>query len=59
MKKSAHWYSAAGQACHEVPNKSKPGTSRPTTLRDARTMKLLPSVTTILGLLDKPQLTDW
>lgn len=59
MKKSSHWYDIKGTACHEVPNKSKPGTSRPTTLKDARALGLLPSVTTILDLMDKPQLTDW
>lgn len=59
MKKSSHWYTAKGDSCHEVPNKSKPGTSRSTTLTDARKLGLFPSVTTILALLDKPQLTDW
>lgn len=59
MKKSSHWYSSTGTPCHEVPNASKPGTKRPTTIRDARTLKLFPSVTTILGILDKPQLNDW
>jgi hypothetical protein len=32
---------------------------RPTTLADARKLGLLPSVTTILGIIDKPQLVDW
>lgn len=59
MKKYSHWYDLKGTACHEVPNKSKPGTGRPTTLKDARSLGLLPSVTTILDVLDKPQLTDW
>lgn len=59
MKKSSHWYTAKGDSCHEVPNKSKPGASRSTTLTDARKLGLFPSVTTILDLLDKPQLTDW
>jgi hypothetical protein len=59
MKKSAHWYRPDGSSCHTVPNKTKPGESRPTTLRDARALSLLPSVTTILGILDKPQLNDW
>lgn len=35
------------------------GKERPTTLRDARKYGLVPSVTTILGLLDKPALTAW
>jgi hypothetical protein len=59
MKKSSHWYDVTGKACHTVPNKSKPGESRPTSLKDARVLGLLPSVTTILDILDKPQLTDW
>lgn len=59
MKKSAHWYRPDGTSCHTVPNKSKPGESRATSLTDARKLGLLPSVTTILDLLDKPQLTDW
>lgn len=59
MKKSGHWYDLRGTACHEMPNKSKPGTTRPTTLKDARALGLLPSVTSILDILDKPQLTDW
>jgi hypothetical protein len=41
-----------------VPNKDGDGT-RTTTLRDARKLNLLPSVTTIIGILDKPQLTKW
>lgn len=59
MKKSAHWYRPDGTSCHTVPNKSKPGESRATSLTDARKLGLLPSVTTILDILDKPQLTDW
>jgi len=59
MKRSAHWYKHDGTSCHEMPNKSKPGTSRPTSLRDARSLNLLPSVSGILDILDKPQLQDW
>jgi hypothetical protein len=58
VKKSSHWYRVDGSPCHEVPNKAKGG-NRPTTLTDARKLGLLPSVTTILDLLDKPQLNDW
>lgn len=53
-----HWYTADGQAAYEQPKADGSGT-RPTTLRDARKLGLLPSVTTILGTLDKPQLTLW
>ena len=57
--KGGHWYSRERTSVHEVPNKSKPGTMRPTTLRDARGLGLFPSVTTVIGILDRPQLTDW
>lgn len=58
-KESSHWYFPNGKSCHTQPVKSRPGDTRPTTLADARKLKLLPSVTGILGVLDKPQLTDW
>lgn len=58
MKKSSHWYRADGTSCHEVLNKSNGG-KRATNLTDARKLGLLPSVTTILDILDKPQLNDW
>lgn len=58
-KESGHWYDRTGKSCHTQPKKSAPGETRATTLADARKLGLLPSVTTILGILDKPQLTDW
>ena len=58
MSKSQHWYDRTGQAVFEVP-KAKGGGMRATTLADARKLGLYPSVTTVLGVLDKPQLTDW
>ncbi len=54
---SAHWYTRDGRPVHEV--QSKNGEWRPTTLRDARKMDLLPSVTSILQVLNKPQLEAW
>ena len=42
---------------HSVP--SLKGAPRPTTLRDARKLGLLPSVTNILGVIAKPELTAW
>lgn len=55
-----HWYTKAGEPMHEVPNKSKPGTFRETTLRDARKLKLAPSVTTVLKVVDKGEmLLEW
>jgi hypothetical protein len=44
-------------ASHTVP--SLKGEPRPTTLRDARKLGLLPSVTNILGVIAKPELTAW
>jgi hypothetical protein len=60
MKESAHWYDASGKSCHTMA--TKPGAknaTRPTTIKDARALALFPSVTTILGILAKPQLDDW
>ena len=54
---AAHWYQRDGQPLHTVLSaKSEP---RPTTLRDARKLDLLPSVTNILGVIAKPELTAW
>jgi hypothetical protein len=46
-----------GEPTHWVTGKN--GKERDTTLRDARKMNLCPSVTTILGILDKPGLNRW
>jgi hypothetical protein len=54
----SHWYSLDGKPCHTVPTKDG-GDTRNTTLRDARKLNLLPSVTNIIDILDKPQLTKW
>ena len=44
----SHWYDKTGEPMHKLPNKSKPGELRDTTLRDARKLNLAPSVTTVL-----------
>lgn len=54
---SAHWYGRDGVPMHTVP--SAKGEPRATTLRDARKLGLLPSVTNILGVIAKPELTAW
>ena len=54
---SAHWYQRDGVPLHTV--LSAKGEPRPTTLRDARKLGLLPSVTNILGVIAKPGLTSW
>jgi hypothetical protein len=55
---SAHYYRLDGSPCHEVQKADKSGMTK-TTLAHARKFNLLPSVTTILRLLDKPQLNAW
>lgn len=55
---SGHWYTTDGKPCYEVLKADGKGMT-PTTLRHARKMNLLPSVTTILRVLDKPALTAW
>lgn len=57
LSTSAHWYGFDKKPCHTVIGKN--GMERSTTLRDARQMNLLPSVTTIIKLLAAPQLTRW
>lgn len=54
---AGHWYDADGNARHTMVAKS--GMPRPTTLSDARKHGLYPSVTTILNVIDKFQLTQW
>lgn len=57
---SGHYYWPDGRPCYEVPNKSKPGEMRGTTVRDARKMGLYPSVSGILKVMGKGDaLTNW
>ena len=51
-EESLHWYTQAGEPCHTI-------NGRNTTLRDARKMNLCPSVTSVLGIIAKPALTNW
>lgn len=54
-----HWYRAEdGSPLYEV-SKTKGEGTRPTTLRDARKLNLVPSVTTILSSISKPMLERW
>lgn len=55
---SAHWYDTRGNAMHEVARADGDG-MRATTLADARKLNLLPSVTTVLSILAKPELERW
>ena len=54
---SGHWYAQDGEPMYRIIGAN--GKERNTTLRDARKMGLVPSVTTILGVADKPALTAW
>lgn len=56
--KSSHWYTSLGEPCYELPKANGKGTKSPT-LADARKLGLLPSVTTILKALAKPELQSW
>lgn len=53
----SHFYDLAGKACHSQIGKN--GLERNTTLRDARKLGLLPSVTGITGIFAKPGLERW
>lgn len=54
-----HYYDREGNPCHFVEVKSRPGDLRPTRVTDARKHNWLPSVTTILNVLDKAALVNW
>ena len=54
---SGHWYNRDGSPAYTIIGKN--GTERPTTLRDARTRGLLPSVTTIIRCAAAPGLELW
>jgi len=54
---SSHWYTKTGESAYQV--EAKNGEMRATTLRDARKLDLVPSVTTILGVAAKPALNTW
>ena len=54
---SQHWSTRDGRPCYEV--QAKNGSMRPATLRDARTMSLVPSVTAIIRCASAPGLELW
>jgi len=55
---SVHWYRADNGA-PQYTVLAKDGSDRPTTLRDARKMDLVPSVTTVMKVAAKPGLDVW
>lgn len=54
---SGHWYTLAGEPAYTI--EAKKGGRRATTIRDARALGLVPSVTTILRCAAKPGLERW
>lgn len=54
---SEHWYDQSGKPCYEIIGKN--GKLRATTIRDARQMGYVPSVTTVLSVIAKPALENW
>ena len=54
---SNHWYTREGVPMYTV--EAVKGGQRNTTLRDARKLNLVPSVTTVLNVIAKPALTQW
>ena len=55
---AGHWYHAdTGEPAYHVTGAN--GKIRNTTLRDARKLNLVPSVTTLLGQMNKPGLQNW
>lgn len=61
ISESGHWYTKKGVPAYTQITKSGPnkGKARNTTLRDAKKQELLPSVTTVLNVLNKPALNIW
>jgi hypothetical protein len=56
VQENGHWYTKEGTPAYTTIGKTG---ERPTTLRDARKLGLLPSVTTINGMLSKAGLNSW
>lgn len=61
VSEAQHWYDKEGKPVYtqKVKTGKRKGELRSTTLRDARKLGLVPSVTTICSILDKPALTHW
>lgn len=55
-----HYYTLDGDACHTQATKTgAKNKTRPTTVKDARKLKLLPSVTTVMEDITKGAFADW
>jgi len=55
---AGHWYAKDGAPVYEIRAKGN-GLMRPVTLRDARSLGLVPGVSTIAGMEHKPILVKW
>jgi hypothetical protein len=58
QSKSGHWYDVNGNPFHTMTTADGSGT-RATTIKDAKRLGLIPSVTSILQVLAKPGLESW
>ena len=57
---SEHWYTADGKPCHTQPTKrGAKNAERPTNITDAKKLKLLPSVSSIIKMAHNPALERW
>ncbi len=56
-QEGGHWYKPDGTPCYTIIGKN--GEERPTTLRDAKKLRLLPSFSTIMKFFPKPALDAW
>tara|TARA_R100000781_G_C4070252_1_gene124218 strand:+ start:414 stop:1190 length:777 start_codon:yes stop_codon:yes gene_type:complete len=54
---SGHWYTQDGEPMYTIIGAN--GKERNTNLRDAKQLGLVPSVTTIIGMIAKPSLENW
>jgi len=57
VAESQHWYERDGSPAYTTIGKN--GKERPVTLRDARVLDLVPSVTGVIKMMDAPGLTIW
>lgn len=57
--KEASWYTTSGTPLYEIPKADGKGVRAPTLADAKKRGDLLPRVSTILNLLDKPALNDW
>jgi len=55
----AHWYRDGGEPCHKVPYADPSRGLRNTTVKDARKLGLVPSVTNVNAVIRKPALEAW